>query len=510
MDTLQLYLALVTHLFVLQQLLVSTAANIGAIASGMTVGFSAVALPAMQAISHEPRITDEQASWIASLTAFGSPAGSLFVGPLLDRLGRKRTMLLVNTPAVLGWLLISTSYQPIFMYQLFLGRFLTGLAAGLVGAPAVVYVSEVVDKSLRGVVVTWASIGVSFGTLLVYLLGALLQDNWRAVAGISACVPILAILAIWFLVPESPVWLASRGRVEEAERNMRFVRNLGQDDKLPEELQEELETMIHNNEERSKTNSDGWMDTLRYLKRPEAYKPLLIMNALFFFQQFSGIFVVMFYAVYFVQDTGVNFDGYLGSVMIGATRFVMSIVVSYASKSMGRRVLCHASGTGMTISMTALALYMGMSHDGVIEAAKWHWFPIVALVVYILTSTIGFMNLPFAMCGEVFPTRIRGSGVGFTTCNAAIFCFIVVKIFPEIRTSWGYQNIFTFFATISLIGTLVMYKFLPETQGKSLQEIEDSFKKAPKKTLQYVPEEPSSKDSNKKLLLVPDDVIIKK
>ena len=95
----------------------------------------------------------------ASLTAFGAPAGALLIGPMLERLGRKRTLLLVNMPAVLGWLIVITAFQPIFIRQLFLGRLLNGLAAGIVSPPAVVYCGEVVDKGLRGVVVTFPSIG---------------------------------------------------------------------------------------------------------------------------------------------------------------------------------------------------------------------------------------------------------------------------------------------------------------------------------------------------------------
>ena len=309
--------------------------------------------------------------------------------------------------------------------------------------------------------------------LLVYMLGAILQDNWRMVAIISTVVPVLSVLAVWLLVPESPVWLTSRRRFDEAELNMKTVRNLSADDKLPEELQEELEFMISNKESSQK---DGWMDTLRFLKKPEAYKPLIIMNLFIFFQQFSGILVVMMYTVNIVKEIGVQFDGYLATVMIGATRFAMSLLISFASKKYGRRPMCNFSGVGMTFSLTALATYMNLVHDGVVARGQASWVPISLLVVFILTATVGFYNLPFAMLGEVFPTRIRGSAVGFTTCLAAMFCFVSVKIFPNLKDAFEYRNVFTFYAVVCVIGTITMYKYLPETHGKTLKEIEQAFK----------------------------------
>ena len=125
------------------------------------------------------------------------------------------------------------------------------------------------------------------GMLLVYMLGAILKNNWRMVAGISTAVPIISVLAIWFLVPESPVWLASQGRLEEAEATMRKIRNLGPTDKLPEDMQEELDNILKTKNNSDITHKNSWMDTLRFLKKPEAYKPLIIMNCFFFFQQFS-------------------------------------------------------------------------------------------------------------------------------------------------------------------------------------------------------------------------------
>ncbi|KAJ9599754.1 hypothetical protein L9F63_026396, partial [Diploptera punctata] len=134
------------------QLCFAAAANLGAISSGITLGFSAVALPVLE------NVTESQASWIASITSIGMPFGCLLIGPMVDGLGRKRTLMFVNIPTLIGWIFIATAYEPWYLNQLYAGRFLTGFSCVLACQPAVVYVSEVTDKKLRGVLATWTVI----------------------------------------------------------------------------------------------------------------------------------------------------------------------------------------------------------------------------------------------------------------------------------------------------------------------------------------------------------------
>ncbi|KAJ9588984.1 hypothetical protein L9F63_017719 [Diploptera punctata] len=447
----------------------------------MTLGFSAVALPPMQGDNHRPSVSNQQASWIASIASISIPAGCLMIGGLLDQVGRRRSMMLLNVPAILGWVLIATTseHQHLFFYQIYAGRLLTGIATGMASTPATVYLSEVADRNLRGALVTWTSIGISLGILIVYILGAILQENWRVVAGLSICFPALSIICIWLLVPESPVWLASKGYIQEAELVMKKMRGVSLENNLPEELQQELDTIAQNNNDNCRQHR-SWRDLMKILKKPESYKPLLIMNAFFFFQQWSGIFVVVFYAVSIVKETGVSFDGYIASVLIGITRLIVSIVISYASKKYGRRILTNISGIGMTCSICVLAAFLTFMNDGILRretAVSLNWIPISALIMYILTSSIGFLTLPWAMIGEVFPYEIRGPACGFTTCLAYIFSFIIVKLYPEMKDVWGNHGVFIFYTIIALIGSITMFKYLPETQGRTLEQIQQNFSK---------------------------------
>ena len=312
---------------------------------------------------------------------------------------------------------------------------------------------------------------------MVYVMGSLFQDNWRLVAGVCCFFPAVSIAAVWYVLPESPVWLMSRGYVQEAENSMRRVRGVPREDDFPDDLQQELEAMINSSTRLDKKSS--WKDRINFLKRPEAYKPFLIMNVFFFFQQFSGIYVVIMYTVTIVRETGVQVDGYLVTVLIGISRLVTSFILSYASTRCGRRLLCNISGIGMTLSLGLLAGFLSLTHDGVIgpETVKtFGWVPITALLLSVMMGTVGFLTLPFAMLGEVFPARIRGWACGVSTFLGTIYFFLAIKLFPQMRSWIEFHNICTIYAATVAIGTVFTYFYLPETHGKTLKEIESFFR----------------------------------
>ena len=312
---------------------------------------------------------------------------------------------------------------------------------------------------------------------MVYVMGSLFQENWRLVAGIYSFIPAASIAAVWYMLPESPVWLVSRGWIQEAEVSMRRIRGVPREASLPGDLQQELETMIQSSTRLDKKSI--WKDTLIFLKRPEAYKPFLISNALFFFQQFSGLYVVIMYTVTIVRETGVEFDGYLITVVVGIARLVMSFIIIYASTRCGRRLLFITSGVGMTLSVSLLAGFLCLTHDQVIgpeTARTFGWVPITALLLTVTMGTLGFLTLPFSMLGEVFPAKIRGWACGVSSFIATIYFFLAIKLFPPMRYWIGFHNVCTTYAAVIAIGTVFAYFYVPETRGKTQKEIEDFFR----------------------------------
>ncbi|XP_034240027.1 facilitated trehalose transporter Tret1-like isoform X2 [Thrips palmi] len=462
----------------LMQVCLGVVANMGGISAGANLGFSAVALPQMRHPNATMSVNAEEASWIAGVSALATPVGCLLSGWLLDRLGRRPALLWQNVPALLGWLLLAVPADSLGLPgkahglgAVYFGRILTGLATGMGSVPGTVYVAEVGLKQLRGMLVTWTSIAISLGIVTVYVIGAVLP-SWRLVAVVCAALPLLSAVLVYAVVVESPVWLLGRGRLAEARTALARTRLAH-----PGDVDEELASMLRNRPKPSTARSSGLRGVLSDLRHPECWKPLLIMNAFFLFQQLSGVFVVIFYAVDMVVEAGVAADPYLVAVLIGVARLLVTLVTGFLSNRVGRRPLAIVSGAGMAVCMTALATHLLLQsrgdHAGLLPGP---WLPAAALVSFILASTLGFLTLPWAMIGEVFPARFRGAAGGFTTCSAYLYSFAVVKAHPGAMQALGRHGVFFLYGAMALLGTLFVALALPETQGRSLQDIEDYFR----------------------------------
>jgi MFS family permease len=208
------------------------------------------------------------------------------------------------------------------------------------------------------------------------------------------------------------------------------------------------------------------------LQQPEVYKPLAIMISFFAFQQFSGIFVVIVYAAKFVKETGISFDPLLCTVLIGSIRIIATVFVGYLLDTAGRKPPTIISGIGMTMCMFGLAAYVKFP-----VAANLDWLPVLLILMYIFTSTLGFLTIPFTMLAEMFPQKVRGLASGITIFSAYSMSFVCIKLYPKMVELMGTDNVVIFYGVVSFVGIFYAWFVLPETKGKSLQDIEDYFKR---------------------------------
>lgn len=221
------------------------------------------------------------------------------------------------------------------------------------------------------------------------------------------------------------------------------------------------------------------------LRSADAYKPIIILLLLFLLQQLSGSYLIIFYALSIFHEMGgafsKSFDETSALVLLGVIRFIISVLTVFFSRRYGRRVLCIVSGIGMTISMFLSGMYMHLatSYDdnGNVEdtGADKKWLLLVFILSYICTSTFGFTNIPWTLIGELLPMSIRGIGGGVIVSLAYLMMFAVVKSYPYIVQSISIESICFFFSFTSLMGTIFIYFFLPETLGKSFSDIKNFF-----------------------------------
>lgn len=345
-----------------------------------------------------------------------------------------------------------------------------------------VYMTEISSPHVRGALNSTSPMAASFGILISYVLG--LYTTWRTTAWIAAVAPLLSVVLLYLVGYESPIWLVSKGRHEDALTSLRaFSRyNTTDDDKelLP---RRQLDWLLQRHSmmtaESDSSSSSSWygryMDVFRM---SGGYKPFLVLTGVFATQSFSGVYITLFYAADFFQEMGFAVDELQAAVYVGLTRFLLGILAIVAIRHVGLRVLMIISSAGMTLCM-ALSGYYTLYRDNVLGS----WLPVGLILLYVAFSCCGMLPIPWTMTAEVYPDRIREAGQGMTLCVANVLMFASLQSYPMLRQLLqdvlrvpGSVGIQWFFAAVAAANVLYVVLFLPETRGKTLDTIEDHYR----------------------------------
>lgn len=389
----------------------------------------------MEAPDSDLKITPAQSSWVASIIVLSVPVGCMFSGFLMEYIGRLNTIKSAAIPCIIGWILMATASN---IYMLLAGRILTGLGSAVGTSPAIVYITEVARPDLRGSLISTAPTLASAGMVIAYAKGAYM--SWRLVAWLNIIYTIVPVVLIQLFVPESPVWLVSRGRIEDAAKSLKFLyRAYPQPDHTSQtmadmhlvSLQREHEARIASKmrvaskADFAPMQQDGFRNSkwAGFLK-PTGYKPMIMLFWLFLIQQFSGIYITLFFAVTFFQEVGTNIDAYTASIFVGVTRFVMSLMNAWLLKRFKRRPLIMVSSLGMAACMFVSGLVTMWIKQGNKEMA---WVPVMCLLLYVCCSMLGLLTIPWTMTAELFPTDIRGIAHSLSYSMANLLMFAAIQ-----------------------------------------------------------------------------------
>lgn len=398
---------------------------------------------------------------------------------MMDKYGRKPCLIASNIIGLIGWLFLSIRSGPPSLTELCVGRFITGISAGMTSAPAAAYATEclsVENSELRTILITWSTVALSVGILFSYVMGSLLA--YYKVASLAVLISISAFIMVAIFIPESPSWLMSKGCTGDAEWAQKQLKI-----RAPTKPSLETKAGTSTSETSSSHSNLSFADSLREFKKPEAYKPLLIMIFFFFFQQFSGVYILIVYMVDITRIAGiVILNPYFITVVGGTLILVVSIGASFIYPKTSVRAIACISGFGMAGSMFFIAIYLTVRRSWLIgpQYSFMNFLPLLALLCNVVSSTIGFLILPWSMMSDVFPLQVKGLASGVTTALGYLFCFIAVKMFPSVHLALGNAGVFYFFGTMSLLATIFVFSFLPETRGKTLEEVLESWSKKTK------------------------------
>ncbi|CAH1394967.1 unnamed protein product [Nezara viridula] len=445
----------------LPQVLATNAKNLLLLAYGMTIGFPTILIPqvadyrnsTLHGGEEDLRLSLEEISWISSINLLTVPLGCLLSGRLTQPFGRKKSMICLNVPLGIAWVVYYFSDSAGMLY---LALSITGLAGGLLEAPVLTYVAEITEPQFRGFLSATASMGVILGVFIQFLLGSVYP--WRTVALINIAIPILAIIAI-AQVPESPHWLLGQGRVEDAKKSLCWLRGWVDEKDVAMELGH-LQEVLTNKEQPKKS----WAP---YLKR-SFFHPYFLVCYVFFIGHFGGMTTLQTFAVGMFKEVGSPLDEYKATVILGLVQLVGALVCVCLVKFTGRRKLA------VSTSMVAGIVFILVGAGNFYEFGRGH-FSLYGLLLTAFFTHSAIRLLPWMLIGEVYPAEVRGTASGLSGGTGYLMGFAANKSYIYLHSWLGLPGTLTLYGCISCLGALGTIAFLPETEGKSLAEVGKIF-----------------------------------
>ncbi|KAI4310984.1 hypothetical protein MLD38_035922 [Melastoma candidum] len=432
--------------------LTTSVAVCGSYVFGSAVGYSS---PAQSGIMEDLDLTPAEYSVFGSILTIGAMIGAAVSGKIADFVGRRADMGIAELMCMAGWIAIGLSDVEAWLN---VGRFMLGCGMGLLSYVVPIYLAEITPKNLRGGFATVHQLMICCGVSLTYLIGAFVA--WRALAFIGIIPCVLQLLGL-FLIPESPRWLAKVGRMKQSESALTKLRGNHAD------ISNEAAEIRYYTETLRQLPEAG---TFELFKRKYAYS-LLVGVGLMVLQQFGGVNAVAFYASYIFISAG--FSGSIGTIAMVVVQVPMTTLGVLLMDKSGRRplLLVSAAGTCLGCFLTGLSFLLQ-------DLKVWTGFsPFLALagvLVYTGSFSLGMGGIPWVIMSEIFPINVKGSAGSLVTVVSWLGSWIISFAF-SFMMDWSSPGTFFIFSGICGFTCVFVAKLVPETKGRTLEEIQASL-----------------------------------
>ncbi|XP_052180271.1 putative polyol transporter 1 [Diospyros lotus] len=455
-------------------------ASMNAVVLGYDIG---VMSGAGMYIQHDLKISDLQLEILMGILNVYSLVGSALAGRTSDWIGRRYTLVLASTIFFFGSLLMGFATNYTF---LMVGRFVAGIGVGYGLMIAPVYTTEVSPASIRGFLTSFPEVFVNFGILLGYVSNVAfsklpLHLGWRFMLGVAA-IPSVFLAVGLLSMPESPRWLVLQGRLGDAKRILDRTSDSKEEAQLrladikevagiPQECNDDVVQIQKRN------RGEGvWRELLLH-PTPTVRHILIAGIGIHFFQQTSGIDAVVLYSPKIFEKAGItsNSQKLLATVAVGFVKTSFILVATFLLDRIGRRPLLLSSAGGMIASLATLGITLTIiDHSG----KKLIWaiaLAITSVLTYVASFSIGMGPITWVYSSEIFPLRLRAQGVSMGVAVNRTISGLIGMSFISLYKAVTIGGAFFIFMAVAVITWTFVYTLLPETQGKSLEEIQALF-----------------------------------
>ncbi|MBQ8854704.1 MAG: sugar porter family MFS transporter [Bacteroidales bacterium] len=418
-------------------------------------------------VKNQFQLTDMMEGWYVGCALIGSIAGVLVAGSLSDYLGRKLTMLIsaaLFSISAIGCA-VCGSFDSLVAF-----RIIGGVGIGIVSIVSPIYISEVSPAKIRGTLVSLYQLAVTIGFLLAYLMNWVIDSNgslsvagnlwtnmwncemWRGMLG-SETLPALLFFSIIFFIPESPKWLIVNGKLDKASRVLNKI--YATSDEVQEEIKITRESL--QGEDKGK-----WSDLLK----PGILLAVLAGSAIAILGQFMGVNAVLYYGPKIFSEAGFD-NPMFSTVLVGVVNMVTTILAVFIIDRVGRKQLIYWGVSGMIICLLAIGIYFAWGT----ALGLGNAFMLTFFLGYVFCCAISISAIVFVLLSEMYPNSVRGRAMSIAGFALWIGTYLIGQLTP-VLLGWSQAGTFFLFAVMCVPYMLIMWKVIPETTGKTLEEIE--------------------------------------
>ncbi|XP_065205788.1 facilitated trehalose transporter Tret1-like [Planococcus citri] len=410
-------------------------------------------------------VNDEEKSWIAAYINLLSPVGCMSAGIIMDAYGRKLSVQCVFVPFLVSWVMLAFAKNVSMIYM---AALIQSIGTGMSFSTST-YISEISTADHRGALLGSVEIIFCLGVLLCNILMYFM--NWSIVSMIFIAVTALS-LVLTFILPESPTWLYLKGRKDESINTLISIRGQNRDAIKPE-----IEDMENYTSSQAKTKLS---ETIKNCFL--AWKQFSIAFVLFILQQHTGYSTMTLFIIMIVDRLHIPYASTDVALMYSVASSVAGFITPYVMYKFNRKPTLTISAIGMSICAAAIPIYQSFSES--YDEKPFPWVVIVALCTYVISCGIGVLPISFTIAGELFPNEVRGVLNGVYGAVAYLYWSFLYKITPWFLAEFGASGVMWTFSVSALLTALFSVFVLPETKGKTLNEVqEEYFKKKSKNEL---------------------------
>ena len=389
---------------------------------------------------------------VMAMALWGTVVGAIFGGIPTDKFGRKTTLLWIGLFYTISALGSAFANDP-YVFAFF--RFLGGLGVGASTVAAPTYIAEISPANDRGKLVGLYQFNIVFGIMIAflsnYLLNGISENDWRWMMGVEAIPAVLYTIFV-FGVPRSPRWLITQHKEAEAVETLKIIDPNGKIEDLISEMNE--------GKERGGVNDSIFKKQHRF--------PLILAFLIAFFNQFSGINAFLYYAPRIFEEAGLGEStALLSSIGIGVVNLIFTMIGVFLIDKVGRKLLMYIGSAGYIISLGMVAYAFATGWTGMAVPSF--------MFLFIMAHAIGQGTVIWVFISEIFPNHLRGSGQAFGSSIHWLLAAIIPSSIPFLFSTIGAAPVFGVFTFMMVLQLLFVMFMMPETKGKSLEELSQSL-----------------------------------